>query len=345
MMMNKKQVVSIIGAGAWGTTWAKLLAEKKFKVKFWVREPELLNILRKNNINEFFLPKIKLPGEIEYFGDFQESISDADILLNAVPTQFIRTIWEKATIDGSKIIVNLSKGIEQKTLKLPINILESCINTKNTDISYVNLSGPSFANELAHKLPTILVASSPEKKYTKLIQELFSSQYLRIYGSADIIGTQLGGALKNVIAIACGISDGLGLGHNTRAALMTRGLTEIGRLAKKIGGELETLFGIAGFGDLVLTCTSKLSRNYTFGYKVGRGESPKTIQTTTKTVAEGVDTTPAALSLAADNEVTLPITQEIYNIIFEEKEIKSAVAHLMERPLKFEWERIIKFLS
>lgn len=332
--MNVKNCkIAVIGAGAWGTAFAIHLTTKKFKPLLWVRETDLFEIIKNTSENKFFLPNIKIPSDVSVVNGINEATENADIIFWAVPTQFLRSVVSKTKCTSDTINVVLSKGIERGSMAFPVDIIGEEWNTGRDVI----LSGPSFAEEVAIGIPTVLISASKKLELAKTIQDIVSSPSLRCYASDDVVGVSVGSALKNIIAIASGIIDGIGLGYNTRAALITRGLYEIAQLASAMGARKETIFGIAGMGDLVLTCTSKKSRNYTLGKKIGNGESLKAALSEIGHVAEGVYTTEGALSLAEKFGVELPITNMVHKILWENYDPKKAIAELMTRPLKTEW--------
>lgn len=332
--MKGKTKITVVGAGAWGTALAIHLAKKNLQVRLWVREADLLEIIENNRENEFFLPGIKIPEGVSATNGIGEAVCDAEIIFWAVPTQFLRSVVSKAVCSGATANVVLSKGIERGSNAFPMDIIMDVLNTD----AVVVLSGPSFAEEVVLEIPTILVSASRYIELAETIRDIVSSPFLRCYSSDDAIGVSVGSALKNIIAIASGIIEGIGLGHNTRAALITRGLYEIARLASAMGARKETIFGIAGMGDLVLTCTSKKSRNYAVGQKLGKGERLESALSEIGHIAEGVYTTEGALSLAKKFGVELPITLMVHRILWEGYDIRKAVTELMTRPLKSEWE-------
>ncbi len=326
--------IAVIGAGSWGTTLASLLSKKGFDVVLWAREKEIADSINSKRENNLYLPGIPLHENLFCTNNLLESVKKARFIVNVVPTQFIRNVFTqiKDNINKETIIVSASKGIEKKTLQTPSQILEEIFN-KNV---YV-LSGPSFAIEVAQEKPTAVTLSGIDKKERLLLQEIFSTSYFRVYEHDDPIGSEIGGAVKNVIAIASGICDALELGNNARAALITRGLQEIMRLGKKMGAKEITFSGLSGIGDLFLTCTSRLSRNYTVGFRLGKGESIREISESMRSVAEGVETSQSAMELAKKLNIEMPITEQIYKVIYEGKNPKEATHDLMKRALKPEF--------
>lgn len=321
--------ISVIGAGTWGTTIANLIALKGNGVKIWAREKEVIENINKKNENHVFLKGIKLSRNLTASSDLEEVIKDADIIINAVPVQYIRSTYSSVkNIKKNKIILNLSKGIEISTLKLPSEILKEIFKTDTYSIS-----GPNFAVEIARQKPAATTVSGPNIKIRRYIQKLIHTHYLRVYENDDIKGCEIAGAVKNVIAIAAGMCDALDLGHNTKAALITRGLNEIRRLGKKIGARDITFLGLSGIGDLILTCNSNISRNYRAGYDiVKKGEISDKIH-----IIEGLYTAKAVYKLTMLHNIEMPISKEVYNIIYRKKDPYSALKTLMTRKLKSEF--------
>ncbi|WP_353686708.1 NAD(P)H-dependent glycerol-3-phosphate dehydrogenase [Thermodesulfovibrio sp. 3462-1] len=326
--------IAVIGAGSWGTTLASLLSKKGFDVIVWARKKEIADAINFKKENPLYLPNIKLPDNLIATDDIFEAIKKARFIINVVPTQHIRSVFIslRGKLNDENIIVSVSKGIEKETLETPSMILEEILNKK----AYV-LSGPSFAIEVAQEKPTAVTISGAEKTQRLLLQEIFNTPYFRVYEHDDPLGAEIGGAVKNVIAIAAGICDALELGNNAKAALITRGLHEIIRLGKKMGAKEITFSGLSGLGDLFLTCTSKLSRNFTVGYRLGRGESLEEISKSMRGVAEGVETSFSLMQLSKKLDVEMPITSEVYQVIYEGKSPRQAAWDLMNRTLKPEF--------
>ncbi|GBD97077.1 MAG TPA: NAD(P)-dependent glycerol-3-phosphate dehydrogenase [Nitrospirae bacterium] len=326
--------IAVIGAGSWGTTLANLLAEKGYNVSLWTYEQELADEINRTNINSVYLPGIPLSNNIEATAGLRDAVKKARYILNVVPTQFTRSVFSETAgfIPDDAEIVSASKGIEHGTLLTVSAILKDLTGRR---ISV--LSGPSFAEEVIKKLPTAVTIASEDNDTGLLLQDIFNTDYFRVYTNTDVPGVELGGALKNVMAIASGISDGLGLGASTRAALITRGLAEMIRLGAAMGAREKTFGGLSGLGDLVLTCTGTLSRNYTVGYKLGRGEKLTGILSNMKMVAEGVATSKSAYELSRKHHVEMPIIEQIYKVINKEKKPVDAVKELMARSLKAEY--------
>jgi glycerol-3-phosphate dehydrogenase (NAD(P)+) len=333
--------IGVIGAGSWGTTLAKLLAEKGLSTTLWVFEKELIEEIKKKRINSYYLPDVVLPENLEFTNDLETAVKDRDIIVSVTPSHVVRNVMTEAVqfIKKGAVIVTASKGIENETLLTMSQVLEEVIPEKLA-VKIVALSGPSFAKDVAGCLPTAVTIASQDSDVCKFIQNIFSTSYFRTYTHSDVLGVELGGALKNVIAISAGVSDGLGLGSSTRAALITRGLAEITRLGLKLGADARTFMGLSGIGDLVLTCTGDLSRNRTVGIRLGKGEKLKDILSSMRMVAEGVKTAKSAYNLSKKLNVEMPITEETYRILYEDKDAKDAVISLMKRELKSEMEGI-----
>lgn len=326
--------IAVIGAGSWGTSLACLLAEKKYDVSLWALEKELVDEINDKGTNSFYLPGHTLPSELKATNSLEDVLKKARYVLNVVPTQFTRSVFKEAVkyLSADAVIVTASKGIEQGTLLTVSSILKEV-----ADRTTAVLSGPSFAKEVIQKYPTAVTLATDKNFDSLLLQEIFNTAYFRVYTHTDIIGVELGGALKNVIAIASGICDGLGLGHSARAALITRGLAEIMRLGSVMGADPMTFSGLSGLGDLVLTCTGPLSRNYSVGVNLGKGMKLDDIIASTKSIAEGVATSLSAFELAQKHKVEMPIVEQVYNVLYKDKDPKVAVMKLMNRALKSEF--------
>jgi glycerol-3-phosphate dehydrogenase (NAD(P)+) len=326
--------ISVIGSGSWGTTLANLLAEKSYDVMLWAYEKDLAEQINKERTNAIYLPDVVLSDNLKATNDIEEAVSTSRYIVNAVPTQHIRSIFNqvKSHIREESIIINASKGIEMGTLLTPSMILKEILNKPASVIS-----GPSFAKEVSAKLPTAVTLASEDKKTCMLLQEIFNTDYFRVYTHDDIVGVEIGGALKNVIAIASGICDGLKLGYNSRAALITRGLVEITKLGIVMNAQKKTFSGLSGLGDLVLTCTAPLSRNYSVGYKLGQGQKLSEIISQSRSVIEGVTTTKSAYALSKKYNIEMPITEQIYLTLYKEKSPEETIKDLMNRALKSEF--------
>lgn len=326
--------IAVIGAGSWGTTLANLLAEKEFDVSLWCYEQDLADEIMRTGMNGVYLPGIPLSRNVEATTSLEHALKIARHVLNVVPTQFTRSVMKEAVkflCDGVQI-VSACKGIEHGTLMTASSIIRDLTGRESAVIS-----GPSFAEEVIRKMPTAVTIAARDRETALLLQDVFNTDYFRVYTNTDVLGVELGGALKNVMAIASGISDGLGLGASTRAALITRGLAEMVRLGTAMGAREKTFGGLSGLGDLVLTCTGTLSRNYTVGFKLGRGEKLADILAGMKMVAEGVATSQSAFELARKHGVEMPIVEQIYRVINEGKDPAGAVRELMTRTLKAEY--------
>ena len=326
--------VGVIGAGAWGTTLADHLARLGHQVRIWAREPEVVASINGGHVNTAFLPGATLAPTLEASGDVPAVVADAALVICVTPSHAMRRLGREigAAASGTPVIVSASKGLEPETLDTMTAVLEETLPRS----SVVALSGPTFAQEVYARQPTAVVAASHDPAAAELAQQTFSNGHFRVYTSSDVLGVQLGGALKNVIAIAAGMLEGLGLGHNPRAALITRGLAEMIRLGEALGADPQTFAGLAGMGDLILTATGALSRNRSLGVEIGRGRTVAEVLAERRTVAEGVGTAQAAVELGRRAGVELPIAGEVARILFENKHPRQAIADLMERDLKAE---------
>lgn len=328
--------IAVVGAGSWGTTLASMLADKGLTTSLWVREEELAAIIEDTSENAWFLPGIKLPQKLLVTSDLSEALNGAEYVLMAVPCQFLRQVLRhmREYLAKSPVIVCCSKGIEIDSLQP----MSGVVMEEMADLlpKYAVLSGPSFAREVSQRLPTAVTLGCGDKKLGIYLQEALSTDYFRVYLSQDYRGVELGGALKNVMAIAAGISDGLEFGTDARAALITRGLAEMSRLGVAMGAKAQTFMGLSGLGDLVLTCTGDLSRNRQVGLRIGQGESLDSIVHSMRAVAEGVKTTQAVYELGRKSGVELPITEQVYGMLYAKKDPRLSVHELMTRALKEE---------
>lgn len=336
---NASNTAAVIGAGSWGTTLANLLAEKGCPVVLWCYEKSLAKELADLRENRVYLPGIRLCDGLKITSSLEEAVQDKKYLIIAVPSHVFRSVvgQMKPFLNEPAVVVTVSKGIENETLLTMTGVLEEIL-PPGWGESICALSGPSFAREVSQKVPTAVTVAAKKEEVAREVQHLFATPYFRVYRSTDCKGVELGGALKNVIALAAGICDGLGFGTNTRAALITRGLAEISRLGIKLGAKPLTFAGLAGMGDLVLTCTGDLSRNRNVGLKLGQGRKLSEILGQMKMVAEGVKTTFSAHALAKKVQVEMPIVEQVYKVLYEDKDPKQAVNELMSRDLKEEWE-------
>ncbi len=329
--------VSVLGAGGWGTTLAILLHYNGHDVILWEYKKSYAKELIKKHINSRYLPGVSIPKEMKISYDLGESTGDKNLIILAVPSQFLRSVVKKIDFSDikSSILVSVSKGIEKGTLLTMAQMLEDVHPLLGKDQIGV-LSGPSHAEEVSRRIPTAVTAASEDPVASKSIQAAFMNSYFRVYSSTDILGVELGGAFKNVIAIGAGIIDGAGFGDNTKAAIMTRGVSEISRLGSAMGAHPETFAGLSGMGDLIVTCMSKHSRNRYVGEQLGKGKKLKQILKSMEMVAEGVETSRSASQLAKKFDVETPITNEVYKILFEDKDPVKATTDLMTRDMKME---------
>ncbi|HJT22782.1 MAG TPA: NAD(P)H-dependent glycerol-3-phosphate dehydrogenase [Nitrospira sp.] len=329
--------ISVVGAGAWGTALAKHLAEKGVTVRLWAYEREVADSIGASHENRLYLPGVMLPSSLAVTNVLGDAVQDCDGLLFAVPSHVAREVLRQLgpLLMPGLPIVSATKGVEEDTFKLMTQVMEDVLPA-STHRHLLVLSGPTFAVEVAQGRPAALCLAGPDRDTVAAFQAAFMTSALRVYADSDVIGVQLGGALKNVIALAAGVVDGLELGHNSRAALVTRGLAEMVRLGTAMGADPRTFYGLSGVGDLLLTCTGTLSRNHTVGVRLGRGEKLETILSGMQAVAEGVRTARAALGLARRVKVDMPIVREINAVLFEGKSCRRAVTDLMERMPKTE---------
>ncbi len=328
--------IGVVGAGSWGTALADLLARSGHEVRIWAREPEVVESINAIHQNTLFLPDAPLAEGVRAVGGVAEAVRGAALVVSAAPSHAVRRVAREiaAALDGERppIVVSVSKGLEEDSHKTMTEVLAETI----PGAAIVALSGPSFAQEVYQRQPTAVVVASHDPAAAQVAQQAFSTASFRVYTSADVRGVELGGALKNVMAIAAGLLDGLGLGNNSRAALITRGLAEMTRMGEALGASPLTFAGLAGMGDLILTATGALSRNRSLGIELAKGRSLEAILAERRTVAEGVRTAKAALALGRAVGVELPITSEIEQILFEGKSAKQAVRDLMGREPKAE---------
>lgn len=326
--------IAVVGAGSWGTTLAYLLSHKGLEISLWVFENDLAGEMERTRENKIYLPGVRLPENVRISHQLADVLKKARYILNAVPAQFTRSVFREALsyISDEAIIISVAKGIEKGTLKTISSVLKELSGQE-----VAVLSGPSFAGEVVKNLPTAVTLATEDRDAGLRLQEMFTINNFRVYTHNDVSGVEIGGALKNVMAIASGISDGLGLGLNARASLITRGLAEMTRLGVAMGAKERTFSGLSGMGDLVLTCTGSLSRNYTLGKKLGQGMVLKDILEQTASVIEGVATAESAHELSKKYGIEMPIVEQVYKIIYEGKEPARAVNDLMRRSLKTEF--------
>jgi glycerol-3-phosphate dehydrogenase (NAD(P)+) len=331
--------IAIIGAGGWGTALAIVLARARESrpIALWARENDVLASLQSERENSVFLPGFRVPQHVEFTGELELALRDAEIVIGAMPAAHARAMYSAALplLRPEMHFVSATKGLEPETL-LRVTEVMTQVMARKFPPRIAALSGPSFAKEVARGDPTAMVVASTDRDTAKEVQREFSGPTLRLYTNEDVIGVELGGALKNIIAIAAGVAEGLGLGHNTIAALITRGLAEMTRLGTALGARRDTLGGLAGMGDLVLTCTGDLSRNRFVGIELARGKKLEEILASMRMVAEGVGTTAAARTLAHNAGVEMPITEQMFAVLHQGRSPKDALRELMERRLKSE---------
>ncbi len=329
-------VISIIGAGSWGTALSLLLSKNGHKVRVWSLFQNEVDIINETREHKDKLPGVKIPDSVEFTTDLESCLEGHDFIVIVVPSQTVRETCKRLApyVTKGDIIVMCSKGLEEKTG----HRLSEVVLSELPDVEYVSLYGPSHAEEVAIGTPTTLVAASENIDNAMKVQDVFMSSNFRVYTSCDVIGAEVGSALKNVIALCAGICDGLGYGDNSKAALLTRGITEIARLGTAMGANAKTFSGLTGIGDLIVTCTSKHSRNRYAGYLIGQGYTLEEAQKKVKMVVEGISATRAAKELSEKYKVNMPIIQEAYSILFENKDCRDAVYDLMTRSRKHESE-------
>ena len=334
--MTSKNTVSVIGDGSWGTTLAVHLALNNYPVRLWGPFPQYVRQMKRNRYNSKFLPGVRLPKLIEPCEDLRDTLDYCHIMVFAVPSKYALSVLKqikKTRVDfKQKLIISVTKGFEHESLLRMSQLIERELQRNNIAV----LSGPTIASEVARKIPSSAVVACKHMSTAKHLQAIFHSEWFRVYTNSDVIGVELGGSLKNVIAVACGLCDGLGYGSNTKAAILTRGLAEISRLGKAMGARAKTFSGLTGLGDLVTTCVSPASRNRTVGELLGEGKPIEKILKSMDMVAEGVETAKSVYKLSRQYEVEMPISEEVYNIIYKGKKPADAVAELMTRKSKSE---------
>jgi len=321
--------ITVLGAGAWGTALARLLQQSTHQVALWGHDHQTLDDIRQTGRNNRYLPGIELPREIVLEPDLNRAIAASESVVIAVPSEGFREVAQNLS-HHEGLIVSVTKGIEYETGLTMCGILAELAS----HAKFAALSGPSFAIEVAREVPTAIVAASSDVNIATRVQNLFNRPAFRVYTSADITGVELGGALKNVIAIAAGVGDGLGFGDNAKAALVTRAIVEIRRLGVACGAQAETFTGLSGLGDLMVTCFSRHSRNRAFGERLGRGEKAAVIAAATLAIAEGYPTARSAYQLARKHRIVTPVVDEVYAMLYENKDVRQAVRDLMTRDLK-----------
>jgi glycerol-3-phosphate dehydrogenase (NAD(P)+) len=341
-MSGKKSLnFAVVGGGSWGSALAVHLSRLGHSVRLWVLEPEVAEEINKGHSNKLFLPGVEIPAAVKATNALDEAAEGAEVLVSVVPSQFVRSVVQRLRdfVPADLLIISATKGIEIDSLAPMSRVFLEELGEKKCR-RFVALAGPSFAKEVARGHPTAVVVASENTTDAVSVQQAVSSDYFRIYTTGDLMGVEVCGAVKNVIAIASGIQTGLGFGDNTKAALITRGLAEIARLVMSLGGLRRTVAGLAGVGDMVLTCTSTTSRNFTVGLRLGRGESLEDITSSTAMIAEGVKTTRSVVALARRQGLELPISEAVHAILYEGLQPREAVRRLMTRELKDEWETV-----
>lgn len=326
--------VSVLGAGSWGTALALVLAKNENNVSLWTIKESQRDEINNNRTNKFYLPEAQIHKNIECTCNIQESIKDAELIVLAVPSQAIREVCKqiKDSIKDNQIIVNVAKGLERETgLRISEVVSDEIKNAK-----FAVLSGPSHAEEVASELPTVITVASKDINTVNIVQNLFSNEFFRVYTNTDLIGVELGGTLKNIIAFGAGICDGLGYGDNTKAGLITRGLSEIKRFGIALGAKPETFSGLSGIGDLIVTCTSKHSRNRKAGMLIGQGKNLEETLEEVQMVVEGIVATEIAYKIACKHNIEMPITEAIYNVLYNNIPANKSIKELMSRDNKSE---------
>jgi len=330
----KKTKITILGDGAWGTTLAILLSKNGHEVTVWSAFPEHLDALDKERENATYLKGIKIPADIIFEKDLGRAVEFGEYVVFSIPSKFFRNVAnnikkEKVSLKN-KVFINVAKGLEQKTLKRMTEILKEELG----NVQVAVLSGPTIAIEVARKLPALVVAASKKHSIAKNIQDIFSNEYFRVYTSTDVVGVELGGPLKNIIAVVAGISDGLGFGSNAKAAILSRGIVEIQRLGEKMGAKRKTFYGLAGLGDLSTTCISPESRNRTLGEKIAKGQKLEDIVNSTSSIIEGATTAEAVYQLSKKYKVDMPIATSVYHILYDGTDPMDALTQMMQREKK-----------
>ena len=326
--------IAVLGAGSWGTTLANLLAAKGEQVRLWAYEREVVEAVNRIHENPVFLPGVRLDPALRAYRDAKEAVAGAPVIVSVAPSHAVRSVIRglEGCVEPNTLVVSATKGIETDTLALMSSVFEECL----PQVRFAALSGPSFAQEVCQGQPTLVVAASHDEATARDAQRIFATPKFRVYSHDDVVGVELGGALKNVIAIAAGILEGLGMGHNPRAALITRGLAEITRLGMALGASPLTFAGLAGMGDLILTTTGSLSRNRALGVALAEGQTLEQYRATHRSVAEGANTSKAGAALGQRMRVELPIIEKVCEVLFSGKAAREGIAELMARELKSE---------
>jgi glycerol-3-phosphate dehydrogenase (NAD(P)+) len=332
--------IAVVGAGSWGTALATVLDGKGIELNLWIREEDLLETVKNTRENNMYLPGVKLGDNINPTGDMEECICGCETIVFSVPSHVVGNVVRTIApfVKPEQRIINVAKGLDPRTLRRLSEVIKEALPENRV----AAMSGPSHAEEVGRGMPTTVAAASPDREMAEYVQDLFMAPAFRVYTNPDIIGLEMGGALKNVIALGAGISDGLGYGDNAKAALMTRGIVEIARLGVKMGAKAETFAGLSGIGDLIVTCTSMHSRNRRAGIQIGQGKTLDEVLGSTNMVVEGVKATQAAYELSLLHGIDMPITREIYSVLFEGADVKKSVENLMLRSKTHETEEIAK---
>lgn len=335
-MSQKDTRIAVLGDGGWGTALTLLLAHEGYPVTVWGAFPDYLKLTREKRENVKFFPGFAIPDSVKFEADIQKACQEASVIVLAIPSQHMRNALSKVKPSDlkNKIIVNVSKGIEAKTQKVIYQIVQEVWGHQN----YCTLSGPNIAREVALKMPSAAAVFSKNPKASKKIREIFTTDYFSLFEASDILGAELGGSIKNVIAIMVGITQGLGYGANTQAALFARGIAEMARLGQKMGAKRQTFMGLSGLGDLATTCISPHSRNRSFGEDIGKGKKPSDILKNTHMVIEGAETSKSAYQLSKKYKVSMPITEAVYGIIFKNYNPRQALITLLKKGPKGELE-------
>ncbi len=337
-MARTSEKITVLGAGSWGATLGVLLADKGHQVTLWEFNPTAAQSLSSTR-RLSTLPDLKLPESVHVTSDIQAALKDRSVIVSATPSQFVRATMKAAgAVSKEAVVISVTKGLEEITLKRMSEIIREELKLSENRVAV--LSGPSHAEEVCRHMPTAMVAASSDAVLRDRVQQLFTQDYFRVYAHDDTIGVELGGTLKNIFAIACGISDGLGLGDNSKAAILTRGLNEMSRLGVKMGAQLLTFFGLTGLGDLIVTSLSKHSRNRLLGEKIGGGKTPAQALAEMTMVTEGHKTAPSAYQLAQQFQLECPLVQEIYQVLYKDKNPRASLRDLMDRETPSEWRDI-----
>ncbi len=335
--------VAVVGAGSWGTALAVMLAQKGLTVRMWSCEQDVVQEIKQNKTNQKYLPELVLPSNIVVSASLDEVVKDTEVVVMSIPSQAFREVLRKVVplLKKKQLVVNTAKGIEESSLKRLSEVFREEAGYELYR-NFAVLSGPSHAEEVSRNIPTAVVVAGEDRAVCERAQDLFMTSRFRVYTNPDMVGVEIGGALKNIIAICTGISDGLGFGDNTKAALMTRGLAEISRLGVELGANPLTFAGLAGVGDLIVTCTSMHSRNRRFGIEIGKGRTVEEALKTVRMVVEGYRTTGAAYKLMKQTGVTMPIVEQAYGVLYDGQNTVESVSKLMTRGKTHEMEEVVR---